>query len=96
MSSTIPYLSYQWHLLILPSESAAQTLIVFFGGAAFHVTRMNGKFWAISLALGFASLPLGYLIRCIPNEPVLRFFYKIRLMSEPEKEALPSTRPNAA
>jgi P-type Ca2+ transporter type 2C len=60
------------------------------------VTEIDGKFWGISLALGFVSIPLGCLIRCIPNGPVQRFFYKIRLLRDPNKQQLlPSTRPNA-
>ena len=30
---------------------------------------MGAKEWIISLALGFVALPLGALIRFIPNEP---------------------------
>ncbi|KAF8754101.1 Sarcoplasmic/endoplasmic reticulum calcium ATPase 3 [Rhizoctonia solani] len=50
-------------------EVAIQILIVFFGGAAFQVTSMNGRDWGMSIALGFVSIPLGFLIRCIPNGP---------------------------
>lgn len=81
-------------VLTLPLEIGIQTLIVFVGGHAFSVTEISGKFWGISLALGFASLPVGYLIRCIPNPPVERFFCKIRLMQDPG--VLPTERPNAA
>ena len=44
------------------------------GGAAFQVTRMGSKEWIISLALGFVALPLGALIRLLPNEPCARIF----------------------
>ncbi|KAH9902643.1 calcium-translocating P-type ATPase [Cubamyces lactineus] len=74
-------------------EIAVQVLIVFVGGAAFQVTRIGGREWGISLALGFVSIPLGALIRCIPNGPVERFFIKIRLLPNPE--VLPTTRPEA-
>jgi hypothetical protein len=74
-------------------EVVVQVLICFVGGMAFQVTRMGGKEWAISLALGFISLPLGALIRCIPNEPVERLFVKLRML--PKQEVLPTTHPDA-
>jgi Ca2+-transporting ATPase len=45
---------------------------------------MGGKEWAISLALGFVALPLGALIRLIPNEPCERIFVMLRLLPKPE------------
>jgi P-type Ca2+ transporter type 2C len=44
-----------------------QTIIIFVGGAAFQITKLNGEQWGISLALGVLSIPLGVLIRCIPD-----------------------------
>ena len=66
---------------------------MFVGGHAFQVTDIPGREWGISLALGFVSIPLGALLRAIPNGPVERFFIKIRLMPNPE--VLPTTRPEA-
>jgi Ca2+-transporting ATPase len=54
-----------------------QTLIVFVGGAAFVVTKLNGVQWGISIVLGFLSLPIGVLIRCIPDSWVISIFEKI-------------------
>lgn len=68
-------------------------MIVFVGGAAFQVTHIGGREWGISLALGFVSIPLGALLRFIPNGPVHRFFIWVRLMRNPEE--LPTERPNA-
>ncbi|ORX46293.1 PMCA-type calcium-translocating P-type ATPase [Hesseltinella vesiculosa] len=45
-----------------------QCIIVNFGGAAFQVTRINGVDWAISIILGLLSLPIGAVIRLIPDE----------------------------
>ena len=42
-------------------------MIVFVGGAAFDVTPLNGTQWAICLILGLLSIPIGMLIRCIPD-----------------------------
>ena len=47
---------------------AGQTLIIFVSGAAFGVTPLNGVQWAISLVLGFMSIPVGVLIRLVPDQ----------------------------
>jgi Ca2+-transporting ATPase len=67
---------------------------VFVGGAAFQVTPMPGREWGISLALGFVSIPLGILIRCLPTLPFERAFIKLRIMTA--AEVLPTTKPDAA
>ena len=72
------------------SEVAIQILIVFVGGAAFQVTRIGGREWGIALALGVVSIPLGALIRCIPNGPIEKFLIKVRLLPNPE--VLPTAR----
>lgn len=54
------------------------------------MTHIGGREWGISLALGFVSIPLGALIRCIPNGPVERLFVKVRLFPKPE--LLPTSR----
>lgn len=48
-----------------------QVLIVFVGGAAFSVVRIPGKYWAVSLIIGLISLPIGIIIRLIPNGPCI-------------------------
>jgi Ca2+-transporting ATPase len=45
-----------------------QVLIIFVGGAAFSVERLDGRGWGYSLAFGFLSIPVGAAIRCIPDE----------------------------
>jgi len=47
---------------------------------------MGVKEWIISLALGFVALPLGALIRLIPNEPWEHVFVKVWLLPKPEEE----------
>ena len=64
---------------------------MFVGGDAFQVTRLSGREWGISLALGSVSIPLGVLIRCIPTPPCERAFIKLRMM-RPD-EVLPTTTP---
>lgn len=44
-----------------------QILIIFVGGQAFKITRLNGKEWGISVGLGAISLPWGAVIRLIPD-----------------------------
>ncbi|KAI0925597.1 hypothetical protein AcV5_008291 [Taiwanofungus camphoratus] len=72
-------------------EIGVQILIVFVGGAAFQVTRIGGAEWGISLALGFVSIPLGALLRFIPNGPIERLFIAVGILPNPE--VLPTTRP---
>ncbi|GAB1319894.1 plasma membrane calcium [Madurella fahalii] len=54
-------------LLMMAVMVLGQVLIIFFGGAAFVVVRLSGVQWAISLVLGFLSIPVGVLIRLIPD-----------------------------
>ena len=54
-------------MLMMTIMVVGQVLIVFFGGAAFVVVRLNGVQWAISLVLGFLSIPVGIVIRLIPD-----------------------------
>lgn len=49
-----------------------QVLIIFIGGKAFNVVRLNGAQWAYSIILGFLSIPIGAVIRLIPDELILR------------------------
>lgn len=74
-----------------PLEIGVQILIVFVGGSAFQVTKINGRDWGISLALGLVSLPLGFLLRCLPNAPFERLLILFRLLPDPN--ALPTTEP---
>ncbi|KAJ4286014.1 plasma membrane calcium [Collariella sp. IMI 366227] len=45
-----------------------QILIIFVGGEAFKITKLNGKEWGLSIGLGAISLPWGALIRKFPDE----------------------------
>ncbi|KAL0095154.1 PMCA-type calcium-translocating P-type ATPase [Phycomyces blakesleeanus] len=68
-----------------------QCLIVQFGGEAFQVTPLNGPHWAISLVIGVLSLPIGVVIRLIPDDlfafvfrnPVTRQRYMGTTMKQP-------------
>jgi P-type Ca2+ transporter type 2C len=45
-----------------------QIMIIFIGGRAFSVRRLNGAQWAYSIILGALSLPIAVIIRLIPDE----------------------------
>jgi Ca2+-transporting ATPase len=54
---------------------------------------MSGRDWGISIALGVMSIPIGFVIRMIPNKPCERFFILARILPDPNK--LPMTHPQA-
>ncbi|RDW71989.1 putative calcium p-type ATPase NCA-2 [Coleophoma crateriformis] len=49
-----------------------QVMIIFVGGKAFNVVRLNAAQWAYSIVLGFISIPVGAAIRLIPDELIAR------------------------
>ncbi|KAG2345938.1 calcium ATPase, partial [Suillus weaverae] len=64
-----------WYFMAITLiKIAVQVVVVFIGGTAFQVTHIAGREWGISLALGFISIPLGALIRLLPNRPFERLF----------------------
>ncbi|RIA95340.1 PMCA-type calcium-translocating P-type ATPase [Glomus cerebriforme] len=44
-----------------------QILIVEFGGVAFGTVRLSWYQWLVTVLIGFLSLPIGFIIRLIPN-----------------------------
>lgn len=61
-----------WFLFVQAVTLTGQILIVFFGGAAFHTVRLTSAQWGWSVFLGFLTLPLGVLIRLIPDHFLVR------------------------
>jgi Ca2+-transporting ATPase len=62
-----------WFIGIQLIIVGGQILIIFVGGAAFSVKRLDqGSQWAVSLVLGAISLPIAVIIRLIPDEFVSR------------------------
>jgi ABC-type microcin C transport system permease subunit YejB len=55
-----------------------QILIVFEGGRAFPAVPLTGVQWGISVGLALLTLPLGALIRCIPNGPLEKAANRLR------------------
>ncbi|KAF8511511.1 calcium-translocating P-type ATPase [Gautieria morchelliformis] len=80
-----------WYFMgITLIEIGIQIIIVFVGGAAFQVVKVGVREWGISIALGIMSIPIGYLLRLIPDEPVQRMFVKFHLMADPDVPVLPT------
>lgn len=51
-----------------------QVLIMFVGGAAFSIKRQTPGMWATAILCGFISIPVGALIRIIPNYWLVKIF----------------------
>lgn len=66
-------ITHNWFfIIILAIMIGGQTMIIFVGGVAFKVTRLNGAQWGYSIVLGFLSLPVGMIVRLIPDELVAK------------------------
>ncbi|KAH7398221.1 calcium transporting P-type ATPase-like protein [Pyrenochaeta sp. MPI-SDFR-AT-0127] len=66
-------ITHNWFfIIILLIMIGGQTMIIFVGGVAFKVTRLNGPQWGYSIVLGFLSLPVGVIVRLIPDELVAK------------------------
>ncbi|PYI19327.1 P-type calcium ATPase [Aspergillus japonicus CBS 114.51] len=61
-----------WFIGIQLIIIGGQILIIFVGGQAFSVVRLNGPQWGVSLVLGVISLPVGVIIRLIPDALIAR------------------------
>ena len=60
--------------LMMAIISGGQVLIIFVGGDAFKITRLNGPQWAISIVIGLMSIPVGLLIRLVPDSFCIAIF----------------------
>jgi P-type Ca2+ transporter type 2C len=49
-----------------------QIMIIFFGGTAFNIQGLTGEQWGYSLFFGVMSIPIGAVIRLIPDEIIHR------------------------
>lgn len=54
-------------MLMMAIIVGGQMIIIYVGGDAFVVVRLKGVQWAISVVLGFLSIPIGVLIRLFPD-----------------------------
>ncbi|KAK7224797.1 hypothetical protein V2G26_012800 [Clonostachys chloroleuca] len=67
-----------WFMFMMSVMTAGQLIIIFFGGDAFVVVRMNGTQWALSVTIGFFSIPIGVLIRLFPDPIIERSLQSIK------------------
>ncbi|KAF1811946.1 calcium-translocating P-type ATPase [Eremomyces bilateralis CBS 781.70] len=56
-----------WFIAITIVMIAGQILIIFVGGEAFKIERITAAQWGISIVIGFVSIPVGAIIRCVPD-----------------------------
>ena len=69
------HLFRNWYFLgIALLIGAMQVLIMFVGGAAFSVVRQTPGQWATAIICGFISIPVGLVIRIIPDHWVVAIF----------------------
>ncbi|KAH8897193.1 putative plasma membrane calcium-transporting ATPase [Thozetella sp. PMI_491] len=72
-----------------------QVLIICFGGSALSAVPLSPLEWAISLGLGFMTLPVGVLIRLVPDNFFWKIFATISGMNRyPEQDAASSRAPS--
>ena len=57
-----------WFIGVQFAIVGGQVLIIFVGGAAFSIHKIDGYQWGYSVILGLFSLPVAVLIRLIPDE----------------------------
>lgn len=51
-----------------------QVLIMFVGGAAFHIQPSTGAMWATAIICGVCSIPMGMLTRLVPDTFIMMLF----------------------
>ncbi|KAL5336921.1 hypothetical protein BJX70DRAFT_258312 [Aspergillus crustosus] len=69
----------RWFIGIQFIIVGGQILIIFVGGHAFSVTRLNGAQWGVCLVLGILSLPIAIIIRLIPDNFLRKLIPDIKL-----------------
>ncbi|KAM3558940.1 hypothetical protein MY1884_003722 [Beauveria asiatica] len=66
-------LTKNWFFIAISAiMCGGQVLIIFFGGAAFQIAKhQSPTMWAIAIVLGAISIPVGIIIRLIPDSLVI-------------------------
>ncbi|KAL2006115.1 hypothetical protein VTN00DRAFT_9769 [Thermoascus crustaceus] len=80
----------RWFLAIQLIIVAGQVMIIFVGGQAFSVQRLNGPQWGYSLVLGAISVPVAVIIRLIPDEFIRKLIPPIWSRKKPSPQVLVS------
>ncbi|KAH7142046.1 hypothetical protein EDB81DRAFT_54451 [Dactylonectria macrodidyma] len=65
-------------MLMMSIMVGGQLIIIFLGGDAFVVVKLNGAQWAISVIIGFCSIPIGVLIRLFPDSIIEKCGHSIK------------------
>ncbi|KAI8098698.1 PMCA-type calcium-translocating P-type ATPase [Halteromyces radiatus] len=63
----------RFFMVIFTISVLGQVAIVEYGGTAFQTCPLNGSQWMICILLGFLSIPIGSMIRLVPEHSL--FFY---------------------
>ncbi|PGH01481.1 calcium-translocating P-type ATPase, PMCA-type [Helicocarpus griseus UAMH5409] len=67
----------RWFIAIQFVIVGGQIMIVFIGGQAFKVKRLDAVQWGISVILGLLAIPMAVIIRLIPDEFVWKLIPEI-------------------
>ncbi|OAA73397.1 P-type calcium ATPase [Cordyceps fumosorosea ARSEF 2679] len=87
-----------WFIGVQCLTLAGQFIIIFKGGEAFDTEPLSGAQWGWSMLFGILTIPLGALIRQVPDRWVLRFFLDVKsaflTVTGPVRRCLPRLRRN--
>ncbi|RHZ58396.1 uncharacterized protein CDV56_107216 [Aspergillus thermomutatus] len=72
-------LKNRWFMVINALMVGGQVLIIFVGGAAFGVTRLNGSQWAICIGCAAFCIPWAAVLKLIPDRHVGRLMSIVRI-----------------
>lgn len=61
-----------------------QIMIIFIGGQAFSITGLTGEQWGYSIFFGVLSIPIGAIIRLIPDELIRQLIPETFLKGKPK------------
>lgn len=67
-----------WFIGVQCMTLVGQFVIIFKGGEAFDTEPLSGAQWGWSMLFGVLTIPLGALIRQVPDRYVLSFFHSVR------------------
>ncbi|XWW92416.1 hypothetical protein V2A60_000339 [Cordyceps javanica] len=85
-----------WFIGVQCLTLAGQFIIIFKGGEAFDTKPLSGAQWGWSMLFGILTIPLGALIRQVPDRWVLRFFLAVKsgflTVTGPVRRRLPRLR----
>ena len=65
-----------------------QCLIMFVGGQAFSIHRINGPQWGYSIILGALSMPIAVIIRLVPDELFARMIPRMPQRKKPSPDLI--------